>query len=110
MCGSIFPPGEKTVDLVNEAGIGNSKAQVDNSRSSGSPRCWPYKGDAPLIKECYANFDHLGDCRLSHEYGLFSSGNGESPRRRCSRKYLGTALPGEGVSGSPDVSITLLTI
>jgi flavin reductase (DIM6/NTAB) family NADH-FMN oxidoreductase RutF len=63
-----------TIDLVNEAvGIGNSRGdKVDKFAEFGLTPVAGAKVDAPLIKECYANFECiLADGRLISRYGLF---------------------------------------
>src|SRR5258705_1192154 len=63
-----------TIDLMNEAvGIGNSRGdKVNKFAEFGLTPVAAAKVDAPLIKECYANFECiLADGRLISRYGLF---------------------------------------
>jgi flavin reductase (DIM6/NTAB) family NADH-FMN oxidoreductase RutF len=63
-----------TTDLVNEAvGIGNcSGKEIDKFKKFGLTPQPAAKISAPLIKECYANFEcKLADGRLISKYGLF---------------------------------------
>ena len=63
-----------TTDLVNETvGIGNcSGARIDKFETFGLTPVAGAKVSAPLIKECYANFEcRLADARQISKYGLF---------------------------------------
>jgi len=63
-----------TTDLINEAiGIGNcSGAEVDKFKEFGLTPLPADEVDAPLIKECYANFEcRLADGRMISKHGLF---------------------------------------
>jgi flavin reductase (DIM6/NTAB) family NADH-FMN oxidoreductase RutF len=63
-----------TVDLVNEVvGIGNSTGEkLDKFRKSGLTALPAEKVGAPLIEECYANFECvLADASMISKYGLF---------------------------------------
>ena len=63
-----------TTDLVNEAvGIGNcSGDKIDKFKKFGLTPVPGAKISAPLIKECYANFEcKLADGSLISKYGLF---------------------------------------
>jgi flavin reductase (DIM6/NTAB) family NADH-FMN oxidoreductase RutF len=63
-----------TIDLVNEVvGIGNSSAQeFDKFERFGLTPVAAEKVGAPLIKECYANFEcRLADDKMISTYGLF---------------------------------------
>ena len=63
-----------TTDLVNKViGIGNcSGAQVDKFKAFGLTPAPATKVSAPLIKECYANFEcRLADGSLISKYDLF---------------------------------------
>lgn len=63
-----------TSDLANAvAGIGNcSGNEVDKFEKFGLTPVPAAKVSAPLIEECYANFEcQLSDGRLIREYGLF---------------------------------------
>jgi len=64
-----------TTDLVNEViGIGSncSGAQVDKFKAFGLTPAPATKVSAPLIKECYANFEcRLADGSLISKYDLF---------------------------------------
>jgi flavin reductase (DIM6/NTAB) family NADH-FMN oxidoreductase RutF len=63
-----------TTDLVNEViGIGDcSGAQVDKFKAFGLTPDLAAKVSAPLIKECYANFEcRLADGSLISKYNLF---------------------------------------
>ena len=63
-----------TADLVNEVvGIGNSTgAKIDKFKKFGLTPVTGQEVAAPLIKECYANFEcRLADGRLISQYGLF---------------------------------------
>jgi flavin reductase (DIM6/NTAB) family NADH-FMN oxidoreductase RutF len=63
-----------TTDLTNEAiGIGNcSGAEVDKFEQFGLTPVKGAKVDAPLIKECYANFEcRLADGSQIAKHGLF---------------------------------------
>lgn len=63
-----------TTDLINEAvGIGNcSGDEVDKFQEFGLTPVSAAKVDAPLIKECYANFEcRLADGRQIAKHGLF---------------------------------------
>lgn len=63
-----------TTDLANEAvGIGNcSRKRIDKFKKFGLTPQPAAKISAPLIKECYANFEcKLADGRLISKYGLF---------------------------------------
>jgi flavin reductase (DIM6/NTAB) family NADH-FMN oxidoreductase RutF len=63
-----------TTDLTNEAiGIGNcSGAEVDKFEQFGLTPVRGAKVDAPLIKECYANFEcRLADGSQIAKHGLF---------------------------------------
>jgi flavin reductase (DIM6/NTAB) family NADH-FMN oxidoreductase RutF len=63
-----------TTDLINEAiGIGNSTgAEIDKFEKFGLTPVAAAKVDAPLIKECYANFEcRLADGSQIRKHGLF---------------------------------------
>ena len=63
-----------TTDLVNEAvGIGNcSGDKIDKFKKFRLTPVPAAKVSAPLIKECYANFEcKLADGNLISQYGLF---------------------------------------
>ena len=63
-----------TTELVNEVvGIGNcSGSNIDKFKKFGLTPVSGAKVKAPLIKECYANFEcELADGRLVSKYGLF---------------------------------------
>jgi len=63
-----------TTELVNEVvGVGNcSGSNIDKFKKFGLTPVWGAKVKAPLIKECYANFEcELADGRLVSKYGLF---------------------------------------
>jgi flavin reductase (DIM6/NTAB) family NADH-FMN oxidoreductase RutF len=63
-----------TVDLVDKVvGIGNcSGEKLDKFERFGLTPLAADKVDAPLIKECYANFEcRLADSRMISRYGLF---------------------------------------
>lgn len=63
-----------TTDLVNEViGIGNcSGAEVDKFKAFGLTPAPATNVSAPLIKECYANFEcRLANGSLVSKYGLF---------------------------------------
>jgi flavin reductase (DIM6/NTAB) family NADH-FMN oxidoreductase RutF len=63
-----------TSDLVNEVvGIGNCMgADIDKFKKFGLTPVTGEKVGAPLIKECYANFEcTLADASLISKYGLF---------------------------------------
>lgn len=63
-----------TVDLVNEVvGIGNSTGEkLDKFKKFGLTPLGAKKVGAPLIKECYANFECvLADARMVARYGFF---------------------------------------
>ena len=63
-----------TVDLVNEVvGIGNcSGARIDKFKKFGLTPVAGSKVAAPLVEECYANFEcQLVDGKMIKEYGLF---------------------------------------
>ena len=63
-----------TIDLVNEVvGIGNcSGEEIDKFETFGLTPVPAKKVSAPLIKECYANFEcKLADGRLISKYGVF---------------------------------------
>jgi flavin reductase (DIM6/NTAB) family NADH-FMN oxidoreductase RutF len=57
-----------TTDLLNEMiGIGNcSRAQVDKFKAFGLTPAPATQVSAPLIKECYVNFE----CRLADDSGM----------------------------------------
>ena len=64
-----------TSDLVNEVvGIGNcTGADIDKFKEFGLTPVTGEKVGAPLIKECYANFEcRLADASLISKYGLFT--------------------------------------
>ncbi len=63
-----------TVDLVNEVvGVGNSTGEkLDKFQKFGLTALAADRVDAPLIRECYANFEcHLSEARMISKYGLF---------------------------------------
>ncbi len=63
-----------TLDLVEKVvGIGNSTgAEIDKFATFGLTPQRARAVDAPLIKECYANFEcRLADSRMISRYGLF---------------------------------------
>ncbi|MDB6028844.1 MAG: flavin reductase [Verrucomicrobiales bacterium] len=63
-----------TIELINEAvGIGNcSGDKVDKFKKFGLTPVVGDKVSAPLIKECYANFEcRLAEGKLISKYGLF---------------------------------------
>jgi flavin reductase (DIM6/NTAB) family NADH-FMN oxidoreductase RutF len=63
-----------TMDLVNEVvGIGNcSGAKIDKFKRFGLTPVRGQKVGAPLIRECYANFEcKLADANLISKHGLF---------------------------------------
>jgi flavin reductase (DIM6/NTAB) family NADH-FMN oxidoreductase RutF len=63
-----------TIDLVNEVvGIGNSGGEkLDKFQKFGLTPVAAEKVEAPLIAECYANFEcQLAEARMISRYGLF---------------------------------------
>jgi flavin reductase (DIM6/NTAB) family NADH-FMN oxidoreductase RutF len=63
-----------TTDLVNEVvGIGNcSGRKIDKFKDFGLTPIMGIKVDAPLIKECYANFEcRLADDSMIAKHGIF---------------------------------------
>jgi flavin reductase (DIM6/NTAB) family NADH-FMN oxidoreductase RutF len=63
-----------TVDLIDKVvGVGNcSGKNVDKFEKFGLTPTAAKKVDAPLIEECYANFEcKLADDRMISRYGLF---------------------------------------
>jgi flavin reductase (DIM6/NTAB) family NADH-FMN oxidoreductase RutF len=63
-----------TLDLVNEVvGIGNSSGEkLDKFEKFGLTPVAAEKVEAPLIAQCYANFEcQLAEARMVSRYGLF---------------------------------------
>ena len=86
-----------TTDLINEAvGIGNCSGRRSRQVREVPPHAGmpAEKVDAPLIQECYANFEcRLFEGRLVSEMGPVHLGGGEGPRGDLAQVPQNLPLP-----------------